>query len=91
MGTDQNVGDVIGMVSSDCYKIMDGFVYFHYLWSGPIEAILIIVLLIYLTGYSGLVGLGLLMIMLPLQFWMAAAMTKNRKKCNEATDHRVQV
>lgn len=66
-------------------------VHLHYLWSGPVEALTIIALLIMLTGYAGLIGLGLTLLLLPLQIVIARIMSLNRQKAGSITDMRVQV
>lgn len=90
-GIEAHVGDVIGLVSSDAYRLYEGCTYFHYLWSGPLEALAIIVLLLILTGISALVGLGLLILLVPLQFWFAHLMTVYRRKNITATENRVSI
>lgn len=90
-GIEAHVGDVIGLVSGDAYRLYEGCTYFHYLWSGPLEALAIIILLIVLTGYSALIGLGLLLLLVPFQFWLARMMTVLRRKGIAATENRVSV
>lgn len=41
----------------------------HYLWVGPLQALVIIVLLWYEVGLSCLAGLGAIILMLPVQTW----------------------
>lgn len=41
----------------------------HYLWVGPLQALVIIVLLWYEVGLSCLAGLGAIALTLPLQTW----------------------
>lgn len=90
-GIEAHVGDVIGLVSSDAYRLYEGCTYFHYLWSGPMEALAIIILLIVLTGVSALIGLGLLLLLVPFQFWLARLMTVYRRRGITATENRVGV
>eukprot|EP01122_Echinamoeba_exundans_P011726 TRINITY_DN4766_c0_g1_i1.p1 TRINITY_DN4766_c0_g1~~TRINITY_DN4766_c0_g1_i1.p1 ORF type:complete len:1175 (+),score=383.98 TRINITY_DN4766_c0_g1_i1:538-4062(+) len=90
-GIEAHVGDVIGLVSADAYRLYEGCTYFHYLWSGPLEALAIIILLIVLTGVSALIGLGILLLLVPFQFWLARLMTVYRRSGIAATEHRVGI
>ena len=83
--------DVINMVGNDCTKILEGCTSMHYLWSGPLEAIVIIAVLISLIGVSALVGLGLLLVIIPVLYFIGAVIAKSRKKSSVFTDKRVQV
>jgi hypothetical protein len=40
----------MSLVTSDCTRLKEGCLNIHYIWSGPLEALAIIVLLIYLAG-----------------------------------------
>ena len=42
---------------------------FHYLWTAPLEAAAILALLGYLTGDAMLPGLGVILLVLPLQYF----------------------
>lgn len=86
-----HVGDVISLVTGDCTRLLEGSTYIHYLWSGPLEALAIVGLLIYLTGYSALVGLGLLLIILPLQYFIGTKITQIRAKNIDVTGGRVSL
>jgi len=90
-GIHSHVSDILALCSSDCHRLYEGVSLFHFLWSGPLEALTIIVLLVILTGRSALVGLGLILVLLPLQFVFAWIITKIRGKNITATDIRVQM
>ncbi|KXZ54551.1 hypothetical protein GPECTOR_4g616 [Gonium pectorale] len=59
---------IVNFVSSDIQKIFDGALELHYLWTAPLEAAAILSLLGYLTGASMLPGLGVILLVLPLQY-----------------------
>ncbi|GIL86269.1 hypothetical protein Vretimale_13733 [Volvox reticuliferus] len=60
---------IVNFVSSDIQKIYDGALEFHYLWTAPFEAAAILALLGYLTKDSMLPGLGVILLVLPLQYF----------------------
>lgn len=90
-GSEQHVSEVMALVSSDCQRIMDGSLNIHYLWSGPLESLTIVGLLINLTGTAGLVSLLLVVLLVPFQLWLARLMATNRSASSDATETRVQV
>ncbi|GFR49015.1 hypothetical protein Agub_g11036, partial [Astrephomene gubernaculifera] len=65
---DQAAG-IVNFVSSDIQKIYDGAMELHYLWTAPFEAAAILGLLGYLTNDSMLPGLGVILLVLPLQYF----------------------
>lgn len=88
-GIENEVSDVLSLVSNDCDQLLEGVMYMHYLWSGPLESLAIIGLLIYLAGLSALVGLGLILILLPLQFFIAFKMAKFSRKSSLVSEQRI--
>ena len=56
-------------MASDIQKIYDGALEFHYLWTAPFEAAAILALLGYLTQDSMLPGLGVILLVLPMQYY----------------------
>eukprot|EP01125_Pyxidicula_operculata_P021880 TRINITY_DN8721_c0_g1_i1.p1 TRINITY_DN8721_c0_g1~~TRINITY_DN8721_c0_g1_i1.p1 ORF type:complete len:1258 (+),score=294.88 TRINITY_DN8721_c0_g1_i1:29-3775(+) len=90
-GISANVGEVIGLVSSDCQRIMDASLYVHYLWSGPLEAFTILALLIKIYGITSLVGFGILILLVPLQFYIAYLIANVREKGVFLGEVRVQI
>ncbi|KAG2424609.1 hypothetical protein HXX76_014334 [Chlamydomonas incerta] len=60
---------IVNFVASDVQKIYDGAMELHYLWTAPLEAAAILALLGYLTGESILPGLGVILLVLPLQYF----------------------
>lgn len=91
LGNDVHVSEVMALMSSDCTRVMEGAQSVHYLWSGPLESLVIVALLIYLTGLAGLVSLGLVALLLPFQLLVAKLMSSNRDASSKATETRVQV
>jgi len=88
---DAHVSEVLALCSSDCDRIYEGISHFHNLWASPLESLAIIFLLWTLTGVSGLAGLGVLLIVVPLQFLLGHIAARIRAKNITATDVRVQI
>ena len=50
---DLNAGDVVNLATNDCSRLMESCLSFHYLWSGALEAVGLIGLLIYRPDRGG--------------------------------------
>ncbi|KAJ8076751.1 hypothetical protein PM082_001174 [Marasmius tenuissimus] len=79
------------MISTDATRIDQFAIYGHYLWAAPVQLIVGIALLIHTLGYSALVGLGVLIIGMPIQGTFAYIMMQQRQKGVKITDARVRL
>lgn len=61
-------------------RIFEGFQEIHYLWGAPIEAAAILILLGTLVGIYCLPAVGIIGIVLPLQYYFGLLIVKNKKK-----------
>jgi ATP-binding cassette subfamily C (CFTR/MRP) protein 1 len=86
-----DAGDVVSLVATDCNRLLEAAVDVHYLWSAPLEALAIVVLLIILTGYSAFIGLGLTLLVLGMQLVIGRAVTRLRSKSINVTDSRIHI
>lgn len=83
--------DVLALVSTDCAKLGEACNTLQYLWSGCVEALAIIGVLLAFTGKSALPGLGALIILVPVQYVIGQRIAKNRKAVVAAADARVSL
>ncbi|KJE97611.1 ABC transporter ABCC2 [Capsaspora owczarzaki ATCC 30864] len=90
-GVASEISNVVTLVSSDCSRLNDGCTNFHYLWSGPIEALCIVCIVFTQTGVSAVVGLLIALLIVPLQYVIALRVAQIRRNNIAATDVRVQV
>lgn len=88
---DERAAEVLNLVSNDSYRLLEACTTMHSLWSSPVEALAIVVLLCVLIGYWGVIALGLIALLLILQIWMAKRVAYLRNKNIAATDVRVRV
>jgi ABC-type multidrug transport system fused ATPase/permease subunit len=84
-------GDVVNLATNDCSRLMDSTLAFHYLWSGAVEAAVIIVLLCILMGVSGVPAIGVIFVLLVLQLIFGYAISALRNKNINITDARVTI
>jgi len=86
---DLNAGDVVNLATNDCSRLMESVLSFHYLWSGALEALGIVGLLIYLVGNVGYLALGIILILIVVQCFFGYIVAGLRSKSIDTTDARV--
>ncbi|KAF8884414.1 multidrug resistance-associated ABC transporter [Gymnopilus junonius] len=86
-----NVGHITTLISTDTTRLDNVFYLGHYIWAAPIQLAIGIGLLIGNLGYSALVGLGVILLTLPLQSILVVSMLTQMKKGVEITDKRVRL
>ncbi|CAE6393728.1 unnamed protein product [Rhizoctonia solani] len=89
--TKHSTGQITTMISADCTRLDMAAGFFHIVWTGPIEIIIGIALLIHNLGYSALVGLGVLIFGIPVQAVMVHRMIQARRSTVQLTDKRVRL
>ncbi|KAJ3738756.1 ABC transporter type 1, transmembrane domain-containing protein, partial [Lentinula detonsa] len=88
-------GQIFTMISTDADRADKFCIYGHHLWIAPIQVSFILIitagLLIATLGYSALVGLGVLILSLPVQTVFVVIMMKQRQKGVKITDSRIRL
>lgn len=74
-----STGQIINMVSTDSSRIEMGALFLHYLWSGPLQIVVMLGILYGLIGPSMFVGLVLFAISIPIQSKITSWLSKFRK------------
>lgn len=83
-------GNVVSLVSTDCIKMYEGVQHFHNVWTAPLEAATIIGLLLWRTGgVYGLPALGVVLVVLPLQYYFGYKIAQHKTATVEVSDARV--
>jgi len=83
-------GQIINIVSSDSSRIQGLLSYLHYLWSGPFQLVVILILLIRALGLWALIGFTILVVFIPLQGIVMKWLTNLREQTVVFTDERVK-
>lgn len=68
---DTTVGEIVNLMAVDAQRFFELTSYLHILWSGPVTIALCIYLLWDILGVSVLVGLGVMLLMIPLSGFIA--------------------
>lgn len=84
-------GEIVNMQSNDAQRLMDLCPNFHLIWSAPLQIIAALYLLYTALGSAALVGVGLMIMLIPLQGFIAARLGRLRKQLLFHTDHRVKI
>jgi len=84
-------GHIVNLVSVDAQKLDFAAMFLHYLWLSPIIIIITAFLLWREIGASCLSGVGLLLLLAPLQMAMGRLLMKFRRAVVKFTDQRVKV
>lgn len=85
-----NVGTIINLMAVDSFKVSEISAYLHFLWgSTPVQLVLCIVLLYDILGWSALASIVMMVLVMPLNLFIAKQFTKVQKKVMAATDVRI--
>ncbi|KAG2439872.1 hypothetical protein HYH02_010502 [Chlamydomonas schloesseri] len=86
---EESVGKVVTLMSNDAQKLQDAVYDIHALWGGPICIIAILILLWFEVGWAMFVGLGVMLVMVPLTGMLVAKLGVLRRELIGWTDKRV--
>ncbi|XP_063733833.1 ATP-binding cassette sub-family C member 4-like isoform X2 [Eleginops maclovinus] len=84
-------GQIINLLSNDVNRFDEITLNLHYLWVGPLQAMVIIVLLWYQIGPSCLAGVAVLALMVPVQTLFGKLFGIFRSKTSVLTDNRIRI
>jgi ABC-type multidrug transport system fused ATPase/permease subunit len=83
-------GAIINLMAVDAFKVSELSAYLHFLWANtPVQVVLAVTLLYGILGYSSIAGIGMMVILLPINLYVAKQFTKIQKLILAATDARI--
>eukprot|EP00456_Euglypha_rotunda_P057239 TRINITY_DN47262_c0_g1_i1.p1 TRINITY_DN47262_c0_g1~~TRINITY_DN47262_c0_g1_i1.p1 ORF type:complete len:171 (+),score=16.00 TRINITY_DN47262_c0_g1_i1:255-767(+) len=85
------VGQIINLVTSDCERFLKFGYYFFYIFAAPIELAITLYILWGKLGFSCLLGLALVCVMVPFQMWFGKKFGELRQQTVQLTDSRVRL
>ncbi|XP_036913453.1 ATP-binding cassette sub-family C member 4 [Sturnira hondurensis] len=83
-------GQIVNLLSNDVSKFDQVTIFLHFLWVGPLQAIVVTILLWMDIGISCLGGMAVLIILLPLQSGFGKLFSSLRSKTAGFTDARIR-
>ncbi|XP_076736105.1 ATP-binding cassette sub-family C member 4 [Maylandia zebra] len=84
-------GQIVNLLSNDVNHFDEITLRLHYLWAGPLQAMVIIVFLWYEIGPSCLAGVATIAVMMPIQTWFGKLFGIFRSKTAVLTDSRIRI
>lgn len=96
LGAALNAGEGLGalaisVMSIDLAQFDLSFYFFHDLWKGPVEACLFGYIMYTQVGWTALIGIAFILLLIPLQAWAAKAAAQFRTRSGEQRDKRVKL
>ncbi|XP_012991312.3 multidrug resistance-associated protein 1 isoform X2 [Esox lucius] len=85
------VGEIVNLVSTDTQKLMDMVVYFNAVWVAPIEITLCLFFLWQRLGPSALAGIATVILIFPLNGFIAKMRSKLQEVQMRYTDSRIKL
>ncbi|KAM4561745.1 ATP-binding cassette sub-family C member 4-like [Fundulus diaphanus] len=83
-------GQIVNLLSNDVNRFDEVTLYLHFLWLGPLQAISVILLLLYVIGPSCLAGMAVLFILMPIQTMFGRFFSSLRAETAALTDERIR-
>ena len=71
--------NVVALVAKDVEKLAEACLSLQYLWSGILETVAVLCVVLSLLGRTILPGVGLMLIFLPLQYWLGVVVAYRKK------------
>ena len=85
-----NNGKIINLMSIDSFKVAEICSYLHFLWAAtPIQLAMAIALLYGILGLSSFAGIAMMVLLLPLNMYIAKSFSRAQKVIMAATDARI--
>ncbi|XP_028401657.1 multidrug resistance-associated protein 1-like [Dendronephthya gigantea] len=85
------VGEMVNLMSVDAQRLMDILTYFNMLWSSPYQISLAIFFLYRTMGISVLAGVGVMLVLFPLNFIIGRHLRKLQVKQMNIKDIRIKL
>lgn len=85
-----NVGTIINLMAIDTSRVSEVSAYMHFLFpTAPVQVAVAIGLLYNILGWSSIAGVGIMIVVMPLNLYIANQFTATQKKIMAATDVRI--
>ncbi|PNF20422.1 Multidrug resistance-associated protein 4 [Cryptotermes secundus] len=84
-------GKVVNLLSNDVSRFDMVSIFLHAMWTAPLSAVIITYFLFVNAGYSGLIGIGIVFLIVPLQSYTGRLTSIYRERTAIRTDERVRL
>ncbi|OON15953.1 hypothetical protein X801_08238, partial [Opisthorchis viverrini] len=87
---ESTTGQIMNIISSDVQQFVQLMPYLHIAWSGPFQIAVAIIFLWHELGLAVLAGIGVLLLLLPMNALMARLSKKVQEKKYKVADSRIK-
>lgn len=85
-----NTGTIINLMAVDSFKLSEICGYLHFLWAtSPVQLVICILLLYRILGSTSFISIAIMILAMPLNYYIARQFSRTQKKCMAATDGRI--
>ncbi|XP_058478651.1 ATP-binding cassette sub-family C member 4-like [Solea solea] len=84
-------GQIVNLLSNDVNMFDELTIFLHYIYIGPVQVAIVIILLWFRMGLTSLAGLGVIVMLLPIQVCCGAFYSKYRQLSANLTDNRIRI
>ncbi|KAF8468986.1 P-loop containing nucleoside triphosphate hydrolase protein [Kalaharituber pfeilii] len=89
-GGQANIGAIINLMAIDSFKVSEVCAYLHFLVASvPVQVAIAVTLLYQILGWSSIVGIGVMIMLLPINYWISSRFSKIQKEIMTTTDKRI--
>ena len=85
------IGSTTNLVSNDTEQIMQAINFLHYLWLSITFVLVVVIMMVNTVGKAALIGFGCLLLLLPLNGFVASSIGKRKTLMLRETDARTNV
>ncbi|EFA03656.1 probable multidrug resistance-associated protein lethal(2)03659 [Tribolium castaneum] len=85
------VGQMVNLMSSDVSKFSYICLHVHQMILAPIQTVIVLYLLFSTVNTAAMVGVGLLIVFIPIQFYMGKLTSFYRRRTAQKTDNRIRL
>lgn len=85
-----NIGTIINLMAIDSFKVSEVGAYLHFLWASvPVQVIIAVSLLYRILGFSSFAGIAMMVLMLPVNMFIAKQFQTVQNRILAGTDARI--
>lgn len=86
-----NIGQMVNLISNDVGRFETAIKHVHNLWLAPVELLIVMVLMYFYVGVSGIAGILFLIAFIPFQMWLGKKTSVFRLNTALKTDERIRL
>ncbi|KAL1513416.1 hypothetical protein ABEB36_002835 [Hypothenemus hampei] len=85
------IGQMVNLISNDVGRFEMTTSHIQSLWMAPLETVIVLLLIYFYVGFSGMIGIVVILLFIPFQMWMGKKTSKFRLATAIRTDERIRL